>query len=41
MLAWGMDPRHGAASEYLGPVNFKPLPLNGLQIAISLLNSLT
>ncbi len=41
MLAWGMDPRHGASSAYLDPVNFKQLPLNGIQAAIALLNSLT
>ena len=41
MLAWGMDPRYGASSTYLTPVNFKPLPLNALAVAIALLNSLT
>jgi len=40
-LAWAMDPREGSAPSYLEPVNFRPLPLNALTIAISLLKQIT
>ncbi len=41
LLAWGMDPRHGATGSYLAPVNFKPLPANALAIAINLLKKIS
>ena len=40
-LAWGMDPRAGSAPSYLAPVNFRPLPLNAMAVAISLLQSIS
>jgi phosphate transport system substrate-binding protein len=39
-LAWGMDPRHGAAASFLAPVNFQPLAANAMSVAVSLLNKI-
>jgi phosphate transport system substrate-binding protein len=41
LLAWGMDPAHGAASTFLNPIDFKPLPLSALAGAVALLNSIS
>ncbi len=44
-LAWGMDPKHGAANSFLdsggNPLLFRPLPLNALEVAIKLLQKIT
>ena len=39
-LAWAMDPRQGSAPHYLDPVLFRPLPVNALAVAVSLLHSI-
>jgi phosphate transport system substrate-binding protein len=41
LLAWGMDPRHGAAPSFLDTVNFKPMAPNALAVAINLLNTIS
>jgi phosphate transport system substrate-binding protein len=41
VLAWGMDPRDGAASSFLSPVNFRPLAVNALTLAIKLVQSIS
>jgi len=39
-LAWGMDPRNGATTTYLAPVNFQPLAPNALAVSIALLKKI-
>jgi len=40
-LAWGMDPKGGAQTGFLNPIDFKAMPLNGILGAISLLKLMT
>jgi phosphate transport system substrate-binding protein len=40
-LAWAMDPRGGSSASYLVPLEFKPLPLNALAVAIKLVQSIS
>ncbi|MGB9111186.1 MAG: phosphate ABC transporter substrate-binding protein PstS [Acidimicrobiales bacterium] len=41
LLAWGMDPKDGASSGFLGPIDFKPMPASAIAGAIGLLKELT
>ena len=41
MLAWGMDPRHGAQASTLLPFNFQPLAPNAMAVAVQLLQSVS
>jgi len=41
LLAWGMDPKYGASAGFLNPIDFKQMPVNGIQGAITLLKSMT
>ena len=41
MLAWGMDPRHGAQTSTLVPFNFQPLAPNAMAVAVQLLQSVS
>ena len=40
-LAWAMDPSYGATASFLNSVDMRPLPLNALNVAINLLNSVS
>lgn len=40
LLAWGADPRHGAATSFLSTIYFQPLAPNALAIAVKLLKSI-
>jgi phosphate transport system substrate-binding protein len=39
-LAWAMDPNHGSASSYLSAVNFQPLSMGALAVAVALLKKI-
>jgi len=41
LLAWAMDPRGGAQTSYLAPVNFRALQPGAMKVAVNLLNSIS
>jgi phosphate transport system substrate-binding protein len=41
LLAWGIDPRHGASSTLLTPYLFQPLAANAMAVALKELNSIS
>jgi phosphate transport system substrate-binding protein len=41
LLAWGMDPRHGASSSLLTPYLFQPLAPNAMAVALNELKSIS
>jgi phosphate transport system substrate-binding protein len=41
LLAWGMDPRHGASSSMLTPFLFQPLAPNAMAVALAEIKSIS